>query len=82
LGVIVKSDAMGGAQRQRFTTVRGVVLVSVLMLTFGHGCGSDPLYPWIAQTLTDKNLPDSDTKARQLEKTTLSWFDQVFGAFR
>lgn len=73
--------AMGEAHRQRFSTVRGTVLVSVLMLAFSHGCVIDPLYPWIAQTLKDETLPDPDTKASQLEKNAMTWFEQVLANF-
>ena len=65
--------AMGGAKRQRFATVRGVVLVSVLMLAFGHGCAIDPLYPWIAKTFKDDTLTDPEARAKRLEKNALTW---------
>ena len=71
----------GGAKRQRFATVRGVVLVSVLMLAFGHGCAIDPLYPWIAKTFKDDTLTDPEARAKRLEKNALTWLDHVLVNF-
>lgn len=68
---------VSGAQRQHFATVHGVVLVVLLMLAFGHGCGNDPLYPWILETLTDPALADPAEKARRLEEKALAWIDYV-----
>jgi len=70
-----------GARRQGFSTVRGAILVTVLMLAFGHGCGADPLYPWIAGTLSKDTDGDPDVKARRLEKKALTWLDQVLAHF-
>ena len=72
---------IGGAQRQHFTTVRGVALVIVLMLAFGHGCGADPLYPWIAKTLKDEAIADPEARAKRLEKKALTWLDHVLAHF-
>jgi len=33
------------AQKYSFNSIRGEVLLVVLMFAFGHGCTSDPLYP-------------------------------------
>lgn len=70
-----------GAQRQRFSSVRSVVLVCVLMLAFGHGCGADPLYPWIKRTLEDETLREPEAKAQRLEKRALTWLNQVLVNF-
>jgi hypothetical protein len=72
---------LGGAQRQRFTTTRGAVLVIVLMLAFGHGCGNDPLYPWIGKTLMDEAIVDPEEKANRLERKALTWLGQVLAYF-
>jgi hypothetical protein len=66
-----------GARVQGFTTSRGVALVILLMFTFGHGCGADPLYPWIARTLRDEKLSDPEEKSKRLEKRALTWLEQV-----
>jgi len=72
---------MDGARMQRFSTARGMALVVLLMLAMGHGCGSDPLYPWIAQTLRDETLKDPDAKAMRLEKKALTWLEHVLANF-
>jgi len=72
---------MGGAQRQQFATVRGMALVTLLMLTLGHGCGGDPLYPWIARTLNDDVITDPKVKSERLEKKALTWLEHVMAYF-
>ena len=69
--------AVDGARIQRFSTTRGMALVVVLMVAFGHGCGADPLYPWIARTLRDEMMTDPEAKANRLEKKALTWLDHV-----
>lgn len=66
-----------GARNLRFTTPRGMALVVLLFLSFGHGCGADPLYPWIAHTLRDQTLTDPEAKAKRLETRALTWLQQV-----
>ncbi|WP_295458291.1 hypothetical protein [uncultured Thiodictyon sp.] len=66
-----------GARNLRFTTPRGMALVVLLFFSFGHGCGADPLYPWIAHTLRDQTLTDPEAKAERLEKRALTWLEQV-----
>lgn len=72
---------MGGAQRQHFTTVRDAVLVTILMFAFGHGCGADPLYPWIGKSLNDEPGADPELKAKRLEKNALTWLSHVIAYF-
>jgi hypothetical protein len=72
---------MDGARMQRFSTPRGMALVILLMFAMGHGCGSDPLYPWIAQTLRDKAITDPDARAKRLEAKALTWLDHVLSNF-
>jgi len=69
--------AVDGARIQRFSTTRGMALVVVLMIVFGHGCGADPLYPWIARTLRDEAITDPETRAKRLEKKALTWLEHV-----
>lgn len=67
--------AAAGAQRQQFLTVRGVMLVSLLMLTLGHGCGADPLYPWVNKILVGQDTVDPGIKLQSLEKQFLEWLE-------
>jgi len=75
------TKGMGGARRQQFVTVRGMTLVVVLMLAFGHGCGADPLYPWIARTLQNEAIIDPAARAERLEKKALTWLEHVLSYF-
>lgn len=69
--------AITGARRQQFLTARGAALVSGLMLTFGHGCGADPLYPWIKTILQDQGLVDAPARAKRLEAEALAWLEAL-----
>lgn len=66
-----------GARNMRFTTPRGIALVVVLMLAFGHGCGADPLYPWITRPLREQPGVDPNVIAARLDKRALTWLTQV-----
>jgi len=72
---------INGARRQRFSTVHGTALVVMLMLAFGHGCGADPLYPWIAQVLKDETITDHEVKAKRLEKEAITWIEYFLAYF-
>jgi len=72
---------MDGARMQRFSTPRGMALVILLMFTMGHGCGSDPLYPWIAQTLKDNAVTEADARAKRLEAKALTWLEHALANF-
>ena len=61
------------ARQHVLATDRGVALVVVLMLAFGHGWADDPLYPWIGRTLWDPNIADPAARATRLEKKALVW---------
>jgi hypothetical protein len=53
----------------------------VLILAFGHGCVTDPLYPWIARTLNDEAIADPAACAKRLENKALTWLDHVLAYF-
>lgn len=65
------------AQKYRFPTVRGEVLIVALMFAFGHGCTDDLLYPWIARTLKDEKIIDPAARAERLEKKAVTWLEHV-----
>ncbi|MCI5168039.1 MAG: hypothetical protein D3903_18615 [Candidatus Electrothrix sp. GM3_4] len=65
------------AQGYDFSTLRGQVLIVVLMFAFGHGCTDDPLYPWISRTLQDGRITSPAGRAARLEKKALTWLDHV-----
>jgi hypothetical protein len=76
LSVMIRRGGQG-ARNVRFYSPRATALVIVLMLAFGHRCGADPLYPWIANTLRDDRAQDPEAKAGHLEKKALIWLDHV-----
>jgi hypothetical protein len=65
------------AREYGLTTLRGVALMIVLMLAFGHGCAKDPLYPWIERTLKDPAIVDIEARTRRLESKAMTWLDHV-----
>jgi hypothetical protein len=69
------------ARAHGLTTDRGVVLMVILMLAFGHGCAEDPLYPWITRTLTDEAIVDPVIRAKRLETRAVTWLDHVLSRF-
>jgi hypothetical protein len=52
-------------------------LMTVLMLSFGHGCATDPLYPWIERTLADQMIVDDAARLQRLEGKARTWLAQV-----
>jgi hypothetical protein len=70
------------AQKYNLPTVRGAALIIVLMYAFGHGCTDDPLYPWIARTLTDERIIEPAAREERLEKKALTWLDHVLNRSR
>ncbi len=60
---------------------RHIALLFVLMLAFGHGCTSDPLYPWIGDTLRDARIPAASARAEQLERKARVWLDRVLAGY-
>lgn len=85
-----KADYLGGdllgrliststsvAQQYGLATSRGQALFLVLSLTFGHGCASDPLHPWIAKILSDCVSAPPDQRTRRLNVWTLALLDRV-----
>ena len=65
------------AQSCRLSSVEAEALMVVLMLAFGHGCSSDPLYPWIGNTLRDPRIIDPAARAERLKKKAVTWLDHV-----
>ena len=65
------------AERCQVLTIHGQAVMGVLMFTFGHGCMDDPLYPWIAQILTDKQVMDPTGRAVLLEKEACVFLERM-----
>lgn len=73
--------AVGGAGRQGFPPARGTMLIAALMLLFGHGCGADPLYPWIGRTLRHGPALAPERRFELLEHETGAWLDDMVRRF-
>ena len=65
------------ARQHGFASPRAAALVVTLMFAFGHGCTDDPLYPWIARTLADEKILDSNARAARLERKAITWLEHV-----
>lgn len=70
-------EAIAEAQQYGFVTARQKTLLVVLKFAFGHGCTDDPLYPWIAKTLSDNRIVDPAARAARLEKKAVTWLEHV-----
>jgi hypothetical protein len=56
---------IGKASEYGVTAHSGVLLFVGLMFAFGHGCFTDPQFPWVAATLDSR---DGDDRRRQVER--------------
>jgi len=65
------------AQKYNLSAPRGEALIVVLMFSFGHGCTSDPLYPWIERTLNDERIIDPAARSQRLERKSTTWLEHV-----
>ena len=65
------------ARKYDLPSTQGDTLMVVLKFAFGHGCGSDPLYPWIGRTLSDDKIVDGKARSERLEKKAITWLDHV-----
>jgi hypothetical protein len=62
-----------GQETYGFRRSRSILMMTVLMLAFGHQCDEDPLYFWIEETLKDPDEPDRDVVAQRLERQATLW---------
>lgn len=73
--------AIEEARRLQVATDAGICLLVGLMFIVGHGCVNDPSYPWIAGTLTNPAITDSDQRIRRLYSKTMTYLDHVLLQF-
>jgi len=71
------AEGRAEASRYGFTSPRAQALIVILMSAFGHRCTDDPLYPWIARTLTDPKIVDAIARSARLERKAITWLDHV-----
>jgi hypothetical protein len=65
------------AREYAIISCAGVAVVTGLMFAFGHGCCTDPQFPWIAKILGDSTLVDPDKKVERLYEKMIAYFDHV-----
>ncbi len=58
-------------------SLRAAMIFAGLMFIFGHGCLSDPQFPWIANTLEKDTPDDADRKIEQLYSKTLIYLENA-----
>lgn len=69
--------ARGFASRMGARLRRSHWSILALMLAFGHGCMSDPLYPWISGTLEKREGLSPDDRIAHLERKGRRWLSHV-----
>ena len=67
------------ARMQGLSNGRGPTLFVMLLLAFGHGCGADPLYPWIRPSRKNGVEVKPEAMENRLKTTALDWLDYLLG---
>jgi len=57
-------------------------LVIGTMFAFGHGVTSDPLYPWVGETLRDERIEGPNTRANRLYRKFTLYVDHMIDCLR
>lgn len=65
------------AVQNGLSELHDVLLLVVLMFSFGQGCTEDLLYPWIARTLANDRVSSPSARANQLQRKALTWLRHV-----
>jgi len=71
------TTAEAEALQHDFSTPHEKLLIVVLMFSFGQGCTTDLLYPWIAGTLGNYRVSSPVARANQLQRKALTWLRHV-----
>jgi len=70
-------DGLEAARAASLSSPRGMVLMVLLRIAFGHGCAGDPLYPWIERTLRDDRIVNPSAREARLERKARTWLRHV-----
>lgn len=65
------------ARKYGLNTELGAILLTLLMFTLGHGCATDPLYPWISNTLDRGQDDDPGKRVQVLAGKSRAYLDKV-----
>ncbi|MEA1933718.1 MAG: hypothetical protein U9N60_04715 [Thermodesulfobacteriota bacterium] len=57
-------------------TPQGAAIYIGMMFILGSGFASDPLYPWVRDILSDKNLKEPEQLADELQRTAMAYLDR------
>ncbi|MEA1932862.1 MAG: hypothetical protein U9N60_00265 [Thermodesulfobacteriota bacterium] len=79
VGEVIKYGIMQ-AKKYDFTSERNVCLYITVMFMLGSNFDSDILFPWAADILEDKNMPDPTARADKLTDTALDFLRQIAGS--
>lgn len=74
---LIHDGRVKGEERYGFRETRSLELMVVMMFTIGHQFDSDPLHPWIGETLKQTDPVRPDNVAEKLESRALLWLDAV-----
>jgi hypothetical protein len=67
------------SQAHSVSAPEGRLLFVLMAFTLGHGFTSDPLYPWVYNTLQNAALPDPDRRAERLFSKAKVYLNAVAG---
>ena len=65
------------AKSHAISTTAGAALIVGLMFAFGHGCFTDPQFPWIAGTLSNTSVIDLNKKVERLYSRMMTFLDNA-----
>jgi hypothetical protein len=60
---------------------RGAALCVGSMFALGHGFGHDPLLPWIAHTITNGAIANSQARVKRLHSRIMTYLDHIIAGF-
>lgn len=80
LGKLIE-EAIQCAERYEMSSAQAGGLVTMLFFSVGHGAATDPLYPWIGDTLTPPEHSKEDVRTERLLAKTRAYFDATLRHF-
>jgi hypothetical protein len=70
------------AQQNLLFTEEGVALVVGLQFLFGHGCATDPQYPWVGMSLKECGVGDTHQGVERLFAKLMSHLEQSLSGLK
>lgn len=75
LRILIDSASNQARRALDVNTPAGISMLTALMFALGHGVMRDPLYPWVAQTLTDPVYGDPTQRIERLYRRANTYLD-------